>query len=225
MTAVSTRPRGCPRSPAGSAPGCRCPSSSRGALGVEAVADQGAENLSLDRDLAAGRDQIEHRALQHVGAGVDLAGHGVASLLGEGEHRVLVVVVDHAVGGGVFDLVEAERGAAAEDRVGRCSAVRSRSVRTSPLSAKKRSSCRSPSAFGGELDRARGAATVGLGHVGELDAGVFAVAQRVAQLVGQEAAGEHRLGHACEPATRSCRRGRADRPASAPASGRMGEGA
>ena len=40
---------------------------------VEPLADQRREDLALDRDLAVRRDQLEHRALEHVGAGVDLA--------------------------------------------------------------------------------------------------------------------------------------------------------
>ena len=49
--------------------------------------------------------------------------------------------------------------------------------------------------LGGEADRPGGAAPVGLGHIGELDPAVLALAQRLAQLVGEEAAGEDRLGH------------------------------
>ena len=43
-------PRGCPSSPAGSAPGCRCPSSSRRAASRRGPADQPREDLALDRD-------------------------------------------------------------------------------------------------------------------------------------------------------------------------------
>ena len=78
-------PRGCRRSPAGSARASRCPSSRR--VGVRAVAGpwptSARPDLALDRDVAAGRDQVEHRALQHVGAGgderscLDLVGAGL----------------------------------------------------------------------------------------------------------------------------------------------------
>ena len=40
---------------------------------VEAVADQRREDLALERHRPAGRDAVEHLALQHVGAGVDQA--------------------------------------------------------------------------------------------------------------------------------------------------------
>jgi len=40
-----------------------------------------------------------------------------------------------------------------------------------------------PERFGGEADRPRGAAPIGLGHVSQFHAGMFAVAQRLAQLV------------------------------------------
>ena len=49
---------------------------------------------------------------------------------------------------------------------------------------------------GGEADRPGGAERLGLGDVGDLHPGpLLLVAQRLAQDVGQEAAGEHDLGH------------------------------
>ena len=41
---------------------------------VEPVADEARKDLPLDRDRPSGRDQIQHRALEHVGAGADLVG-------------------------------------------------------------------------------------------------------------------------------------------------------
>jgi hypothetical protein len=50
---------------------------------------------------------------------------------------------------------------------------------------------------GGEADRAGGAAPLGLDHVADRDPGALLLAgERLAQHVGQEATGEHHLGHA-----------------------------
>ena len=112
----------------------------------EPLADELRPDLALDRDVAVGRDEVEHRALEHVGAGrdelrVDLVGAG---LLDELLDRLVVVQAHEAVGGGVVDRHERER--ADRARVASCCAswaVRSMSVSTSPLSIRKRSSRRS----------------------------------------------------------------------------------
>ena len=83
----------------------------------EALADEPRPDLALDRDVAIGRDEVEHRALEHVGAGrdevrVDLVGAG---LLDELLDRLVVVQAHEAVGGRVGDRDERERA----DRPGR----------------------------------------------------------------------------------------------------------
>ena len=79
-------PRGCPSSPAGSAPACRCPSSSRRAAARRARRRPAAGRPRARSRPRCRRDQVEHRALEHVGAGVDLAGHRLAGLLDERGH-------------------------------------------------------------------------------------------------------------------------------------------
>ena len=56
------------------------------AQAMQPVPDQPREDIALDRDLLAGRNQLEHRALQDIHAGVDLSRDRLAGLLGELEH-------------------------------------------------------------------------------------------------------------------------------------------
>ena len=100
--------------------------------------------------------------------GVDLARRRLAGLLEELEHRAVLVAADEAVGRGVLDRMQADRRARPALLVVReQGASRSRSVRTSPLRARKRSPSSSPSSVGGEADRARGAQRLGLGDVAD----------------------------------------------------------
>src|SRR5271165_4433782 len=48
-------------------------------VAVEAVADEPWPHLALDRDVALGRHQLEHLALEHVGAGADQVGFDLIS--------------------------------------------------------------------------------------------------------------------------------------------------
>ena len=93
-----------PRWPGGSAQGCRCRSSSHPGKAVEAVAHEPGEHLALDGDGAPGGHQLDHLALDHVGARVDLARHRAVGLLGEVEHLAVARAPDQAVEGGVLDL-------------------------------------------------------------------------------------------------------------------------
>ena len=91
---------------------------------------------------------------------------------------------------------------------------------TSPFRARKRSSS-SPSSSAANRIAPAGAQRLGLVDVADPGAARLAVAQRLAQRVGQEAAGDH---HVVDPvagaASRPCRRGTAGRPAAGPASAR-----
>ena len=86
-------------------------------------------DLALDRDVAVRRDQVEHRALEHVGAGADQVGVDLlgARLLEEAEHAAVVVDAHEAVGARILDRHERERPgraaalvAARSGRAGRC---------------------------------------------------------------------------------------------------------
>ena len=144
-------PRGCRTCPAGSARACRCRASSA-AVGeaVQPVADEPRPHLALDRDVGVGRDQVEHAALEHVGAGRDQVRVELLvarRLLDELEHRVVVAAAHEPVGGRVLDRNQRERAVAPVASCWAIWAVRSRSVRTSPLSIRKRSSRRSSAYF------------------------------------------------------------------------------
>src|SRR5690606_27706074 len=79
--------------------------------GVERpVGDHGREGHPLDVDALAGRDPVEDRGLEHVGAGVDEVGRGLVAgrLLDERLAAAVRVRGDHAVGGGVVDLGEGD---------------------------------------------------------------------------------------------------------------------
>ena len=71
----------------------------------QAVADQLGEDLALDRDVAPRGDQIEHVALEDVGAGVDEVGVDLvgAGLLQELADGAVVLQAHQAVVGGVVD--------------------------------------------------------------------------------------------------------------------------
>ena len=87
-----------------------------GVVGVDAVADELREDVVFERAVLAGRDHLEHIALEHVGAGVDArVGRRVLGfgLLEERLDAVLVVGQDDAVGGRVLDRNQRERGAGA----------------------------------------------------------------------------------------------------------------
>ena len=91
---------------------------------VQPLAHQVREDLPLDRDHLAWRDRVDHAALEHVGAGVDLVGVDLAGvrLLQELEHLALGArrgdarrrwpagAPDQAVGARVLDRVERQRG-------------------------------------------------------------------------------------------------------------------
>ena len=59
------------------------------------------EGLALDRDLPAGRDQVDHPATEDVAAGVDLVGDRILGLLHEGRDPALRVGGHAAEGPGV----------------------------------------------------------------------------------------------------------------------------
>ena len=106
-------PRGCPSSPAGSARACRCRASSRRGAGRRGPCRPGWGKTSRSIEtLAVGRDQVEDRALEDVGAGVDLAargGRGRVGLLGELGDPAVGVPAHEAVAGRVDDRVQADR--------------------------------------------------------------------------------------------------------------------
>ena len=164
---------------------------------MQSVADQTREDVALDRDLLPGRDQIEHRALQHVHAGVDLARHRLAGLLEELEHRTVRIAVHQAVGGGVLDRVQPERRLCAallvspqqrgQVEVGEDIAVERQEAVFEAIAE----------LVGGKTNRTGGAPSLRLDHVGDPHPRpLLLTAQRLAQDVGQEAAGEHDLVNA-----------------------------
>ena len=114
-----------------------------GHVAVEAVADEPREDVALDRGGLLGLEQVEHRALEHVGAGrdvvrVDLVGRGLLDELRRPRRR-------RACARGRRRTGPRPASARASPRapVRSCCAiwaVRSMSVSTSPLSIRKRSS-------------------------------------------------------------------------------------
>ena len=154
-------PRGCPSSPAGSGRGCRCPSSSHRGGDRRGPRRPGAGRPRARSRPRVRRDQVEHRALEQVGAGVDLVGVdlGGVGLLEELGDLAVLGAPDEAVRARVVDRVERDRRPrAGRARAGRPARSRSRSQRTSPLRTRKRS----PSCVLGEADRPGGAARLGL---------------------------------------------------------------
>src|SRR5262249_4198407 len=78
---------------------------------VELLADQLGEDLALDRDRPAPRDLVQDRALQQVGAGVDLVRVDLRrlGLLHELGDLTIAVAVDQAVTTRVRDRIEGDR--------------------------------------------------------------------------------------------------------------------
>ena len=153
-------PRGCPSSPAGSARGCRCPSSSRRGAGRAGPSptSRGKTSRSIETFSPGGIRSSTERSSTYIPALIS-PGAALAGLLEELEHRALLV----AAGPGRRPRSPRPGAGRASPRAplarGRAAArVRSRSVSTSPLRARKRSSRSSPSCVGGEADRPGGAA-------------------------------------------------------------------
>ena len=154
---------------------------------VEAVVDERRPDLALDRDLHVGRDEVEHRALEDVRAGGDevrrdrLVGRGLLEELLDG---VVVAQADEAVARRVRDRDERERadGAGrlvlgdlrAEVEVGEDVAVEHEEALVEEVL--------------GVLQRARGAARLGLLDEAQPDAELRPVAEHVAHAGGEEAA-------------------------------------
>ena len=97
-------------------------------VAVEAVPDQRGPHLALERGGAPARDEVEHAALEHVGAGADelLALGGPLRLLDELAHGAVGLAAHEPVGARVLDLDERERGARAGALVLRQLALRGR---------------------------------------------------------------------------------------------------
>ena len=70
------------------------------------------EHLALDRDVEAGRNPIEERRFEHVGAGVDPVARRLARgrLLDEGDDRTVVLGGNDTERARVRDLRERDRG-------------------------------------------------------------------------------------------------------------------
>ena len=105
-------PRGCPRSPRGSAPASRCRASSRASSARAAHRRSAAgRRRARSRRCAPGSICLEHGALQHVGACVDLAARRPASsgFSRELGHLAAGGGADQPVGGCVPDRHQAQR--------------------------------------------------------------------------------------------------------------------
>ena len=137
----------------------------------------------------SGGIEVEHRALEHVRAGVDEVRVDLVAgrLLEELRDARVAVEAHEAVGRRVLDRRSARAcPRARRARAGRSGRVRSMSVSTSPLSMRKRSS----SSVLGELQRAAGAqrARAPRRSAARIP-NARAVAEHVAHAVGEEAAG------------------------------------
>ena len=157
-----------------------------GGVAEEPLADELRPDLALDRDVAIGRDEVEHLALEHVGAGgdelrVDLVGAG---LLDELRDRLVVVQAHEAVRGGVADRHERE----GADRPGRLVLGDLRGeVDVGEHVAVEHQEALVEKVLG-VLERTRRPARLGLLDEAQAQPVLRAVAQHVAHRGGQEAA-------------------------------------
>ena len=118
-----------------------------------------------------------------------------AGLLEKGEHLAVLAASHEAIGGGVVDRMQAESGTGAAPRV---SVEQGGQVEVGEDVAVQREEAiveLGAERVGGVADRARRAQRARLGDVADPGATVVLVPQRLAQHVGQEAAGEHHLPH------------------------------
>ena len=158
---------------------------------VEAVADELRPDLALDGDVLVGWHEVEDRALEDVGArgdqvGVDLVGRG---LLDELAHGAVLFDTDEAVGAGVLDRDERQRrrglGALVlGDLRGQVDVGEHVAVEHEEALLEQRL---------GELQRAGGAARVGLLDVAQAQPVRRAVAEDVAHGRGQVAHRHHHV--------------------------------